>query len=115
MAVFAARAMSYLDFVAAIETSRPMPFAPESVSPEPAPTAAFTDAAKAVARLEEIYERNTTFLRGRFEAFLQGRPPAARARATYPFVRVTTTSHTRLDSRLAYGFVAGPGVYETTV
>ncbi len=92
-----------------------MPFAPESVSPELTATAAFTDAAKAVARLEEIYERNTAFLRGQFEAFLQGRPPASRVRATYPFVRVTTTSHTRLDSRLAYGFVAGPGVYETTI
>ena len=36
-------------------------------------------------------------------------------RATYPFVRITTTSHARLDSRLAYGFVAGPGVHETSV
>jgi integrase len=36
-------------------------------------------------------------------------------RATYPFVRITTTSYARLDSRLAYGFVAGPGAHETTV
>jgi nucleoside phosphorylase len=33
-----------------------------------------------------------------------------RVRATYPFVRVTTATHARLDSRLSYGFVAGPGV-----
>ena len=38
-----------------------------------------------------------------------------RVRATYPFVRVTTSTHARLDSRLSYGFVAGPGVYETSV
>jgi len=30
-------------------------------------------------------------------------------RATYPFVRITTSTHERLDSRLSYGFVAGPG------
>jgi AMP nucleosidase len=92
-----------------------MPFAPETATPESVPAATFTDAAEAVARLEEIYERNTAFLRGRFEAYLRGQPPAARARANYPYVRIETTTHTRLDSRLAYGFVAGPSVYETTI
>jgi AMP nucleosidase len=92
-----------------------MPYAPETVTPELTPTASFTDAGKAVARLAEIYERSTAFLRAQFESFLQGRPPPSRVRATYPFLRVTTTTHTRLDSRLAYGFVAGPGVYETTI
>ena len=38
-----------------------------------------------------------------------------RVRAVYPFVRITTATHARLDFRLSYGFVAGPGVYETTV
>jgi AMP nucleosidase len=36
-------------------------------------------------------------------------------RATYPFVRITTTTHSRLDSRLSYGFVSGPGAHQTTV
>ncbi len=36
-------------------------------------------------------------------------------RANYPFVRITTSTHARLDSRLAYGFVAGPGVHQTSV
>ena len=36
-------------------------------------------------------------------------------RAYYPLVRVTTSTHARLDSRLSYSFVAGPGVHETTV
>jgi AMP nucleosidase len=92
-----------------------MPFASETASPERQPAASFTDPDAAVARLEEIYERNTAFLRRRFEEYLSGRPAAARARATYPYVRIAIDTHTRLDSRLAYGFVAGPGVYETTV
>src|SRR5215467_12372031 len=78
-------------------------------------TEAFTDATSAVARLDEIYERNTRFLRDRFEAYVNGEPLTTRVRATYPFVRITTSSHARLDSRLSYGFVAGPGAYETTV
>jgi AMP nucleosidase len=86
-----------------------------TLSPPPIATEAFTDAAAAVARLEEIYERNTRFLRGHFEAYVNGKALSTRVRATYPFVRIVTATHVRLDSRLAYGFVAGPGVHETTV
>jgi AMP nucleosidase len=78
-------------------------------------TESFTDATAAVGRIEEIYQRNTQFLRDRFEAYINGQSLAARVRAAYPFVRVTTATHARLDSRLAYGFVAGPGVHETSV
>src|SRR5436305_1209778 len=78
-------------------------------------TQSFSDAAAAVARLEEIYERNTKFLRDRFEAYVNGEPVTTRMRAYYPFVRVTTSTHARLDSRLSYGFVARPGVHETSV
>lgn len=86
----------------------------ETLQPNTFPTQSFTDAAAAVACVEEIYERNTAFLRGQFETYL-GEPFERRVRATYPFLRITTTSHARLDSRLAYGFVSGPGVHETTV
>src|SRR5262245_26277309 len=85
------------------------------LSPKRIATESFTDAAAAVARLEEIYERNTAFLRGHFEAYATGKPLGIRVRATYPFVRITTTTHARLDSRLSYGFVSGPGAHETTV
>ena len=78
-------------------------------------TEAFTDAAAAVARLHDIYERNAGFLRDRFDAYANGEALTTRARATYPFVRITTSTHARLDSRLSYGFVARPGVHETTV
>ena len=72
-------------------------------------TESFTDANAAVGRLEEIYERNTKFLRDRFEAYVGGEAVTTRVRAYYPFVRLTTATHARLDSRLSYGFVAGPG------
>jgi AMP nucleosidase len=87
----------------------------ELLRPEPIATERFTDAAAAVARLGEIYERNTAFLRRHFADYLGGARPTGKARATYPFVRITTETHARVDSRLAYGFVSGPGVYETTV
>ena len=73
-------------------------------SPPTIATRSFSDAAAAVARLEEIYERNTKFLRDRFEAYVGGEAVTTRVRAYYPFVRLTTATHARLDSRLAYGF-----------
>jgi AMP nucleosidase len=85
------------------------------LTPPPFATEAFSDATTAVARLDEIYSRNTRFLRDHFEAYVNGERLTTRVRATYPFVRITTSSHARLDSRLSYGFVAGPGVHETTV
>jgi AMP nucleosidase len=84
-------------------------------SPPSIATESFSDAGLAVARLEDIYERNTKFLRDRFEAYVNGEAITTRVRAFYPFVRVTTATHARLDSRLAYGFVARPGVHETSV
>ncbi len=87
----------------------------QTLSPKPIETESFTDAAAAVARLEEIYARNTAFLRDRFEAYLKGESPTARVRAAYPFVRIVTETHERAVSSLSYGFVAGPGIYETTV
>src|SRR5262245_66461903 len=89
--------------------------APKILTLGPLATEAFTDATTAVARLCGIYARNTGFLRERFAEYVEGKPFDRRVRATYPLVRITTTTHTRLDSRLAYGFVAGPGVHETSV
>src|SRR6266851_7208626 len=92
-----------------------MPAALNILSPKPIATEAFTDPGAAVDRLENIYERNSRFLRDRFEAYARGERLEARARATYPFVRIHTETHARLDSRFSYGFVSGPGVYQTTV
>src|SRR3546814_17442214 len=79
------------------------------------PTHSFTDAAAAVARLRAIHDSGTSFLRERFEAHLRGQPLEGRVRACYPFVRIGTATHARVDSRLSHGFVSGPGSYQTTV
>jgi len=71
------------------------------LTPRPFTTEAFSDAIAAVDRLDEIYDRNTRFLRDRFEAYINGEPLTARVRATYPLVRIKTSSHARFDSRLS--------------
>ena len=75
----------------------------------------FTDAEAAVARLEELYTAATAFLTEGFAAAMAGNPPSRRMRAYYPEVRLTTTSHARVDSRLSYGHVYEPGTYAATI
>ena len=75
----------------------------------------FTDARAAVARLEALYTEATTFLLGHFSAAVQGDRPQARVRAFYPEIRMLVSSHAKTDSRLAFGHVAGPGEYATTI
>ncbi len=70
----------------------------------------FSDADAAVARLEELYAEATDFLLERFNATLNEGRPAARFRAFYPEVRITTTSHAKADSRLAFGHVPCPAL-----
>ena len=74
----------------------------------------FTDAAEAVAELERLYARNTSFLIKAFESLAHG-SPEGRYRAFYPQVSIETTSFGRIDTRLSFGHVAGPGLYATTV
>lgn len=83
---------------------------PPSIEPEN-----FRDADAAVARVREIFERNTKFLRERFQALASGDIPGTRARAFYPQVRISTLTHARLDSRHSYGFVSGPGHHSITL
>ncbi len=80
----------------------------------PAPQS-FHDAAKAVARLKELYTAATTFLAAHFLEALRKGKPQARYRAFYPEIRLTTTSFTTTDSRLSFGHVAEPGAYATTI
>jgi AMP nucleosidase len=75
----------------------------------------FTDAEKAVARLELIYDTHTAFIRDRFAALLKNKRLKGRVRATYPEILIETSTYAKIDSRLSYGHVAGPGVYSTTV
>ena len=75
----------------------------------------FTDPKAAVALLKQLYDDATAFLRDKFDASVAGEPVTARYRAYYPEIRLTTSSHTRVDSRLAFGYVPGPGEYTATV
>ena len=77
--------------------------------------ARFEDPAAALAQVRRIYETSVAHLREALQRFIAGETPAERVRACYPFVRVQTDTVARADSRLAYGFVSGPGVYETTL
>ena len=83
--------------------------------PQPIAFEAFDDADKAVERLELIYDRHTAFIRGRFQELLKTSRLNGHVRATYPEIRFGISSHAKVDSRLSYGHVAGPGVYAATV
>ncbi|MTI18672.1 AMP nucleosidase [Rhodobacteraceae bacterium RKSG542] len=87
----------------------------EILTPEPVAVASFTDATAATDYLIYLFERNTKFLRKAFKKASAGEGPAGRVRAFYPEMRMELSSHSRADSRLSYGFVAGPGRYATTV
>lgn len=84
-------------------------------TPPHAPVEQFGDATAAVERLSELYDTNTAFLRNAFARYRRGEHFDERVRACYPFVRVRTDVSTHIDSRRSYGFVAGPGVFETTI
>jgi AMP nucleosidase len=77
--------------------------------------ARFDDADAALAQVRTIYEGSVAHLRAALQRFVAGTDDGQHVRAFYPFVRVRTDTVARADSRLAYGFVAGPGTYETTL
>jgi AMP nucleosidase len=85
------------------------------ITPDVAPRREFNDPDAALAHAAAIYERGVAHLRQHLQSFLDGDLPGDHVRATYPYVRVRVDTVLRADSRLAYGFVAGPGRYETTL
>jgi AMP nucleosidase len=75
----------------------------------------FDDPVAALAQVRTIYEHTIVHLREALQRFIAGEDLHHRVRACYPFVRVRTKTAARADSRLSYGFVAGVGIYETTL
>ncbi len=75
----------------------------------------FDDAAAAVERLIQLYDRATGFLLDHFVATLQGRTPRARYRAYYPELRINVPDHAKVDSRLSFGHVSVPGTYASSI
>ncbi len=80
-----------------------------------------TDAAAALAQVQLIYEQQVSHLRRSMQRYVAGDDWVGRARACYPFVRIHTQTVARAIlecpdvAQLSYGFVAGPGTFETTV
>jgi AMP nucleosidase len=95
-----------------------MPLLPEFIAP-----ARFADASAALEQVQRIYSNSINHLRQALQNFVaaQGLQPDAfrKVRAYYPYVRVHTDTVLRSGAdeliRLSYGFVAGPGRYETTL
>ena len=91
-----------------------MPIRPSFIAP-----AQFTDPAAALAQVMRIYDSNIAHLRQAMASFVAGDDLGGRVRACYPFVRVHTDTVSRNAApevaRLSYGFVAGPGRFETTL
>lgn len=75
----------------------------------------FHNADDAVAALTRLYDAAVDFLLQSFDTVLKGGSADRRYRAFYPEIALTTTGHTRIDSRLSFGFVSGPGHYATTI
>ena len=88
---------------------------PMSVRPIFVAPAHFDDPALALAQVQAIYRGSIAHLREWLQRFIAGETLTQRVRACYPFVRVHTATVARADSRLSYGFVSGPGAYETTL
>ena len=77
--------------------------------------ARFSDPAAALNQVRVIYESSINHLRESLHRFVNGESFSEHVRACYPYVRVQTETVARADSRLSYGFVAGPGTFETTI
>ncbi|MDN3575706.1 AMP nucleosidase [Chitinimonas viridis] len=79
----------------------------------------YTNAADALKQVQRIYEHNLKHLREAMRRFMAGEPLPGHVRACYPFVRFqirTTLRNKSIDTaHLSYGFVSGPGRFETTL
>jgi AMP nucleosidase len=74
-----------------------------------------TDPAEALTEATRLYDAGIATLRDALRRFVAGEPMPQRVRAYYPRVAVQIDTVARADTPLAYGFVAGPGRFETTL
>ena len=93
-----------------------MPYLPPFIAP-----IRYTDPAAALAQVRAIYDQQIAHLRSAMQRYLAGDALPGHVRACYPFVRIHTETVARaiLETpdivQLSYGFVAGPGYFETTL
>lgn len=103
-------------------TAQPPHHPPMQTPPFVAPRS-FTDPDAAVDHVRALYDGAAAFLREALQTYIHAPldpdGPVERVRATYPFVRLQVQRQRLLgpadQRRLSYGFVAGPGRYETTL
>ena len=93
-----------------------MPYLPPFIAPTK-----FSDPAAALAQVQLIYDLQIAHLRDAMQRYVAGETLPGHVRACYPFVRIHTDTVARAIleeadiEQLSYGFVAGPGRYETTL
>ena len=87
-----------------------MPHLPAFIAPS-----RFTDADAALEQVRTIYQSSLAHLRASMQRFVAGEALPGHVRACYPYVRIQTDTVARAPSSLAYGFVEGPGRFETTL
>ena len=81
----------------------------------------YTNPAAALAQVRAIYDQQIRHLRSAMQRYVAGDSLPGHVRACYPFVRIQTDTVARatLETpdivQLSYGFVAGPGHFETTL
>ena len=79
----------------------------------------FSDADAALAQVMLIYEGSIAHLRQAMQGFVAGTEMDGHVRACYPLVRLQTETVSRKGgpegAGLSYGFVEGPGRFETTL
>ncbi|MDO9279548.1 MAG: AMP nucleosidase [Polaromonas sp.] len=81
----------------------------------------YTDALAALTQVQLIYNQQIAHLRDCMQRYVAGETLPGRVRACYPFVRIHTETVARATlempdiTQLSYGFVAGPGTFETTL
>ncbi|QDL39187.1 AMP nucleosidase [Rhodoferax sediminis] len=93
-----------------------MPYLPPFIAPT-----RHADPEAALAQVQAIYTQQIDHLRQAMQRFVAGESLPGHVRACYPFVRIHTHTVARAapdpaeSTRLSYGFVAGPGRFETTL
>ena len=91
-----------------------MPIRPPFIAPQK-----FSNAAEALDQVARIYEGSIAHLRDAMQRYVAGEDISERVRACYPLVRIHTDTVSRATTadlaRLSFGFVAGPGRFETTL
>ena len=95
---------------------KPMPYLSTYIAP-----ARYTDPLAALAQVRLIYDQQIAHLRDCMQRYVAGETLPGKVRACYPFVRIRTETVARATlempdiTQLSYGFVAGPGTFDTTL